>query len=108
MPLPGRWWAAMARKREPALTPEERERHRRMAAEASRERCARAAEAATAVAREWLQARGLLVPGEGVRDRLVRLYRYRADLQEAVQRTYRPTMRQQQARATPGLVEVEF
>lgn len=98
----------MARKREPALSAEERERNRRMAEEASRERCDRAAKAATAVAQAWLQARGLLVPGEGVRDRLVRLYRYRSDLQEAVQRPYRPTMRQQQARPAPGLVEVEF
>lgn len=96
----------MARK-QPTISAEERERNRRLAEDAARKRCAAAAKAKTGEAQAWLQARGLLVPGEGVRDRLVRLYRYRSALQESVQKAYRPTMRQQQSRQV-GTVEIEF
>lgn len=98
----------MARKREPAITAEERDRLRREAEERGRERCAVAARAATAVAQAWLLSRGLLVPGDGVGDRLRRLYGYRQSLVQTSAPKYQPTARQQQARPCAGIVEVEF
>lgn len=101
--------AGVARRKAPELSREERERNQREAALQQRARCAAVAQAMTAEARAWLMAHGALVPGEGVRDRLVRLDRYRASLVQASATAYRPTVRQLQARAVPGIdVEVEF
>ena len=99
----------MARRKEPSLTAEERERNRREADERQRARCAEIARAAQIEAQAYLVAQGALVPGEGVRERLVRLDRYRKSLMQADEQTYRPTTRQVMARPVPGIdVEVEF
>ena len=99
----------MARRKLPEVSPEERERRRRVAAAEQRARCAEIARAQTAVAQAWLVEQGALVPGEGVRDRLVRLDRYRAALVQASAPAYRPTVRQLQARPCEGIYEeIEF
>ena len=99
----------MARRKEPSLTAEERERNRREADERQRARCAEIARAAQVEAQAYLVAQGALVPGEGVRERLVRLDRYRKSLLQASARDYRPTARQVMDRPVPGIdVEVEF
>ena len=99
----------MARRKEPSLTAEERERNRREADERQRARCAEIARAAQIEAQAYLVAQGALVPGEGVRERLVRLDRYRKSLMQASAQSYRPTARQVMARPVPGIdVEVEF
>lgn len=99
----------MARRKEPAITAEERERNRREADERQRARCAEAARQMQTTAQAYLVAQGALVPGEGVRDRLVRLDEYRQSLLQASAPTYRPTPRQIMARPVAGIdVEVEF
>jgi len=99
----------MARRKAPALTPEERERNRREANERQRARCAEIARAATAQAQAWLVAHGAMVPGEGVRARLVRLNEYRQSLVQASAPEYRPTARQIGARPVEGIYEeIEF
>lgn len=99
----------MARRKEPAISAEERERNRREADERQRARCAEIARAAQVEARAYLVAQGALVPGEGVRERLVRLDRYRKSLLQASARDCRPTARQVMARPIPGIdVDVEF
>ena len=101
--------AGVARRKAPELSLDERERNQREAAHRQRERCAEIARAMTVQARAWLVEQGALVPGEGVRERLVRLDRYRTALVQASAPAYRPTVRQLQARPCPGLdVEVEF
>lgn len=99
----------MARRKEPAISPEERERNRREADERQRARCADMARAMQATAQAYLVAQGALVPGEGVRERLVRLDRYRKSLLQASAPDYRPTARQVMARQIAGIdVEIEF
>lgn len=99
----------MARRKAPELSLEERERNRREAVLRQREYCAAIAQAMTAQAQAWLVEHGALVPGEGVRERLVRLDRYRTALVQASAPAYRPTARQIQARPVAGIdVEVEF
>lgn len=101
----------MARRKAPAITPEERERNRRDALDRQRARCAEIAKAKTIEARAWLVAAGALVPGEGVRERLIRLDQYRHSLVQASAQTpaYRPTARQLQAKPCEGVeVEIEF
>lgn len=99
----------MARRKEPALTAEERERNRREADERQRARCADLAREAQVQAQAYLVAHGALVPGEGVRERLIRLDRYRKSLLQASVPDYRPTARQVMARPVAGVdVEIEF
>lgn len=98
----------MARERKPQLSAEERERNRRLAAERHAEVVAAVERAATIKAQAYLSEVGAMVPGDAVGDRLRRLARYRASWREQVQVAYRPTMRQQQARSLPGIVEIEF
>jgi len=92
-------------KRAPSITPEERARNQREADAWQRARCAEIARQATKEARDWLLARGVLVPDEGVRERLRRLDGYRRALVQASAPAYRPTVRQQMAR---DVVEIEF
>lgn len=96
------------KKREQAITAEERDRLRREADERRRERCTASAKAIDIIAKEWLRKQGLLLPGDGVGDRLRRLYAYRKSIVQTSAPTYQPTLRQQQARPTPGVIEVEF
>lgn len=99
----------MARRKAPELSLEERERNQREAALQQRARCAAIAQTMTAQAQAWLVEHGAMVPGEGVRERLVRLDRYRKALVQASAPAYRPTARQLQARPCLGIeVEVEF
>lgn len=100
----------MARRKAPELTIEERDRLRREAADLQRARCTAAAQALQPTAQAFLAARGVLLPGDGVRERLVRMDAYRKALsQTSAQPAYKPTVRQQQARPLPGIdVEVEF
>lgn len=99
----------MARRKQPSITPEERERNRREADERQRARCVQIAKAATATAQAWLVEHGAMVPGEGVRDRLIRLDRYRRALVQASAPAYRPTARQIGQRPIPGIYEeIEF
>lgn len=100
----------------PAITAEERERNRRLADEAQRERAAAAAALATVKARAYLAEQGLLIDGEGVGKGLARLDRWRKARGygvglgvQASAPSYRPTIAQQQARELPGIYrEVEF
>ena len=92
-------------KRKPSITPEERDRNRRAADERQRGRVMEEAKAATAVAQAWLVAHGALVPGEGVRDRLRRLDRYRQALVQASAPAYKPTARQIGQRPILGIYE---
>lgn len=99
----------MTRRKQPSLTPEERDRNRREADERMRALCDQRARELNPVAQAWLVQAGAMVPGEGVRDRLVRLDRYRRSLVQASAPAYRPTARQQLARPCPGVdVEIDF
>lgn len=99
----------MARRKQPSITPEERERNRRDADERQRARCAEMAKAATATAQAWLVEHGAMVPGEGVRARLIRLNEYRQSLVQASAPAYKPTARQIGQRPIPGIYEeIEF
>ena len=88
-------------KRAPQMTPEERERLRRLAADERRERCAAAAKALQPLARDYLAQQG----GNWV----FVLARVRQSLVQASAPACRPTLRQVQSRPCPGIdVEVEF
>lgn len=96
-------------KRQPSMTPEERERVRRDREAATRSMRLAAEQAVTARAQSWLRERGALVPGEGIGEGLARLDAYRRALMQASAPAYRPTARQLQGRPCPGIdVEVEF
>ena len=91
----------MARRKQPEVSPEERERLRRLAADEQRARCAAAVRAVQPLARAWLAQQG----GTWV----AVLERYRLALVQTSAPMYRPTPRQLQARPCPGIdVEVEF
>lgn len=92
-------------KRKPSITPEERDRNRRAADERQRARAVEEAKVATLAAQAWLVAHGVLVPGEGVRDRLRRLDQYRQSLVQASAPAYKPTARQIGQRPIPGIFE---
>jgi|APMI01.1.fsa_nt_gi hypothetical protein len=102
----------MAKRKAESMTPEERERNRRLAREESKARCAAAALALMPEAQGYLIAQGAMVPGESVAERLGRLDGFRQRLVQtsapAAAPDYRPTMRQQQAAAAAGMEEVEF
>lgn len=98
----------MARKRKTELSAEERERNRRVADERHAEVREAIERAATFRAQTYLRERGVMQPGDSVGDRLRRLDRYRRTLDEQARIKYQPTVRQQQARPLPGVVEIEF
>ena len=93
--------AGVARRKGPDVSPEERDRLRRLAADERRARCVAAAREVQPLARAWLAQQG----GTWV----AVLARYRLALVQASAPMYRPTPQQIQARPCPGIdVEVEF
>lgn len=98
----------MARRKEPGVSPEEREKRDREYAEQRASLRARIEAEATARAQAWAQQQGITSAQDSVGRRQRALARYRQAIAEQSVPSYRPTFLQQWSAPAPGIVEIEF